>query len=96
MVKGAEIVIKYKSSERKVDMYDIGDGLTLMNIIKENQDGQIQSVDTYIGAEMDGFCCVGHVEELDQPGVIFSYSKYVKLIQANLQRYLNIYYIQKA
>ena len=87
-------MIKYKSSERKVDMYDIGDGLTLMNIIQENQDGQIQSVDTYIGAERDGFCCVGHTEGLDQPGVIFSYSKYVKLIQANLQRYLNIYYIQ--
>ena len=87
-------MIKYKSSERKVDMYDIGDGLTLMNIIKENQDGQIQSVDTYIGVEKDGFCCVGHAEGLDQPGVIFSYSKYVKLIQANLQRYLNIYYIQ--
>ena len=87
-------MIKYKSSERKVDMYDIGDGLTLMNIIQENQDGQIQSVDTYIGAEKDGFCCVGHAEGLDQQGVIFSYSKYVKLIQANLQRYLNIYYIQ--
>ena len=94
MVKGAEIVIKYKSSERKVDMYDIGDGLTLMNIIKENHDGQIQSVDTYIGAEKDRFCCVGHGEGLDQPGVVFSYSKYVKLIQVNLQRYLNIYYIQ--
>ena len=94
MIKGAKIVIKYKSSERKVDMYDIGDGLTLMNIIQENQNGQIQSVDTYIGAERDGFCCVGHTEGLDQPGVIFSYSKYVKLIQANLQRYLNIYYIQ--
>ena len=87
-------MIKYKSLERKVDMYDIGDGLTLMNIIKENQDGQIHSVDTYIGAEKDRFCCVGHTEGLDQPGVIFSYSKYVKLIQANLQRYLNIYYIQ--
>ena len=87
-------MIKYKSSERKVDMYDIGDGLTLMNIIQENQNGQIQSVDTYIGAERDGFCCVGHAEGLDQSGVIFSYSKYVKLIQANLQRYLNIYYIQ--
>ena len=24
MIKGAKIVIKYKSSERKVDMYDIG------------------------------------------------------------------------
>lgn len=96
MVKGAEIVIKYKSSERKVDMYDIGDGLTLMNIIEKNENGQMKSIDTYIGAERDGFCCVGHTEGLDQLGVIFSYSKYVKLIQANLQRYLNIYYIQKA
>jgi len=87
-------VIKYKSSERKVDMFDIGDGLILMNIIEKNQNGQMKSIDIYIGAERDGFCCVGHTEGLDQPGVIFSYSKYVKLIQANLQRYLNIYYIQ--
>ena len=89
-------MVKYKCSERKVDLYDIGDGLTLMNIIEKNENGQMKSIDTYIGAERDGFCCVGHTEGLDQPGVIFSYSKYVKLIQANLQRYLNIYYIQKA
>ena len=94
MVKGVEIVIQYKNSERKVDMYDIGDGLILMNIIEKNQNGQIMSVDTYIGKDRDRFYCVGHTEGLDQPGVIFSYSKYVKLIQANLQRYLNIYYIQ--
>ena len=94
MVKGVEIMIKYKSSERKVDMFDIGDGLTLMNIIEKNQDGQMKSINTYIGVERDGFRCVGHTEGLDQPGVIFSYSKYVKLIQANLQHYLNIYYIQ--
>ena len=94
MAKGAEIVIKYKSSERKVDMFDIGDGLTLMNIIEKNQDGQIRSIDTYIGAEREGFHCVGHTEGLDQPGVVFSYSKYVKLIQANLQHYLNVFYIK--
>ena len=89
-------MIKYKSSERKIDMYDISDGLTLMNIIEKNQNGQVKSVDTYIGAERDRFCCVGHTEGLDQPVVVFIYSKYVKLIQANLQRYLNIYYIQNA
>ena len=26
-------MIKYKTTERKVDLYDIGDGLTLMNVI---------------------------------------------------------------
>lgn len=26
-------MIKYKASQRRVDLYDIGDGLTLMNII---------------------------------------------------------------
>ena len=87
-------MFKSKSSERKVDMFDISDGLTLMNIIEKNQNGQIMSVDTYIGTDRDRFCCVGHTEGLDQPGVQFNYSKYVKLIQANLQRYLNIYYIQ--
>ena len=87
-------MIKYKSSERKVDMYDISDGLTLMNIIEKNKNGHIKSVDTYIGSEREHFYCVGHADGLDQPGVIFSYSKYVKLIQINLQRYLNIYFIQ--
>ena len=75
-------------------MFDIGDGLTLMNIIEINQDGQMKSINTYIGVERERFYCVGHTEGLDQPGVQFDYSKYVKLIQANLQRYLNIYYIQ--
>lgn len=85
---------EYKNLERQVDMYDIGDGLTLMNIIEKNQNGQIKSVDIYIGSEREHFYCVGHADGLDQPGVIFSYSKYVKLIQINLQRYLNIYFIQ--
>ena len=87
-------MIKYKDSERKIDMYDIGDGLTLMNIIEKNQNGKIMSVDIYIGTDRDRFYCVGHTEGLDQPGVQFDYSKYVKLIHANLQRYINIYYIQ--
>ena len=87
-------MIKYKSSEREVDMFDIGDGLTLMNIIDKNQNGQIKSVDTYIGSDRDCFSCVGHKEGLDEAGVQFNYEKYVKLIQANLQHYLNIYYIQ--
>lgn len=87
-------MIKYKSSEREVDMFDIGDGLILMNIIEKNQDGQIKSVDTYIGADREHFSCVGHKEGLDGPEVQFDYTKYVKLIQANLQHYLNIYYIQ--
>ena len=87
-------MFKSKSSERKVDMFDISDGLTLMNIIEKNKNGHIKSVDTYIGSERDHFYCVGHADGLDQPGVIFSYSKYVKLIQINLQRYLNIYFIQ--
>ena len=34
---------KYKSTERKVDLYDIGNGLTLMNIIWKNQDGKAVS-----------------------------------------------------
>ena len=58
MTKGAETVIIYKDSERKVDMFDIGDGLTLMNIIDKNQNRQIKSVDTYIGAKRERFYCV--------------------------------------
>ena len=87
-------MIQIKSTERKVDLYDIGEGLTLMNIIKKNQNGQISAVDTYIGTDRDGFSCVGHAEGLDEPGVQFSYDKYVKVIQRNMQYYLNVYYIK--
>ena len=85
-------MIKYKASERKVDLYDIGDGLTLMNIILKNQDGQIRSIDTYIGADRNGFSCVGHTEGLDESGVIFSYPGYVRMIEANLSYYLNAFF----
>ena len=87
-------MIKYKSTERNVDLYEIGEGLTLMNIIKKNQDGQISAVDTYIGTDREGFSCVGHAEGLDEPGVQFYYDKYMNVIQRNLQYYLNVYYIK--
>ena len=51
-------MIKYKASERRVDLYDIGDGLTLMNIILKNDEGKMQEVHSYIGQEGNGFSCV--------------------------------------
>ena len=48
-------MIKYKASERRVDLYDIGDGLTLMNIILKNDEGKMQEVHSYIGQEGNGF-----------------------------------------
>ena len=35
-------MIKYKASQRRVDLYEIGDGLTLMNIIVKNDEGKMQ------------------------------------------------------
>ena len=75
---------KYTASERKADLYDIGDGLTLMNIVTKNVSGKIKAVHTYIGYEGNGFAWVSHSEGLDQPGVIYSYSNHVKMLKANL------------
>ena len=75
---------KYPASSRKVDLYDIGDGLTLMNIVVKNDQGKIRKVDTYIGIEGEGFSQVAHADDLDQPGVIFSYSSHVKTLKANV------------
>ncbi len=83
---------KYKASERKVDVYDIGGGLTLMNAIIKNQDGKMASIDTYIGVEGNVYSCVGHTEGLDEPGVIFSYAGYVRMIEANLPYYLDAFF----
>ena len=37
-----------KLSQKRIDMYDIGDGLTLMNVINKNENGKIHQVTTYI------------------------------------------------
>lgn len=86
-------MIKYKVGERKVEFFDIGNGLTLMNIILKNPNGKITAIDTYIGADGNGFSCVGHTEGLDKPGVIFSYSRYVGMIEANLPHYLEVFFV---
>ncbi len=85
-------MLKFKTSERRIDLYDIEDGLTLMNIIIKNQDGKMMAIDTYIGIEGNGFSCVGHTEGLDQPGVIFSYAGYIRTIEANLSTYRDIFF----
>ena len=59
--------IKYTASDRKVDLYDIGDGLTLLNIVTENEAGKTKAVHTYIGYEGNGFSCVALSEGLDDP-----------------------------
>ena len=75
---------KYAASERKVDLYDIGNGMTLMNIVTKNESGKTKAVHTYIGYEGDGFACVAHSEGLYEPGVIYSYSSHVRMLKANL------------
>lgn len=85
-------MIKYKASQRRVDLYDIGDGLTLMNIILKNDAGKMQEVHSYIGQEGNVFSCVGHTEGLDEPGVIFSYTTYVRMLEANLPALLDCFY----
>lgn len=67
-----------KNTSKRVDTYDIGDGLTLMNVITKNGNGQIRQITTYIGIAGNGFVCVGRANDLDEPGVIFSYRSYVR------------------
>ena len=83
---------KYKTSERKVDLYDIGDGLTLMNIVTKNEAGKIKAVHTYIGYEGNGFACVAHSEGLDEPGVMFSDSSHVRMLNANLPNLIECFW----
>jgi len=84
-------MLKYTTSQKKTDLYDIGNGLTLMNIVTKNADGKPVQVDTYIGAEGDKFVRVGCAEELDVPGAMFNYANYVRMINANLSLYIRIY-----
>ncbi|MGN0401440.1 MAG: hypothetical protein ACI4HQ_04150 [Acetatifactor sp.] len=40
-----------KESKKRIDLYDIGDGLTLMNVIEKNDSGKMRHITTYIGIE---------------------------------------------
>ena len=40
-----------KLSQKRIDVYDIGDGLTLMNVINKNENGKMHQITTYIGIE---------------------------------------------
>lgn len=67
-----------KDTRKRVDMYDIGDGLILMNVITKNDSGRMHQITTYIGIAGNGFVCVGNANDLDAPGTIFSYQSYVR------------------
>lgn len=54
-----------KESKKRIDLYDIGDGLTLMNLIEKNDSGKMHHITTYIGIEGNGFVCVGNANDLD-------------------------------
>ena len=82
---------KYTSKVKSVDYYDIGNGLKLMNILTKNEGGKPERIDSYIGTEIEGFSHVGVVQDLSQPGTIFSYSGYVRMMEYNLDMYLRIY-----
>lgn len=80
-----------KLSQKRIDVYDIGDGLTLMNVINKNENGKMHQITTYIGIEGNGFVCVGNANDLDASGTIFSYQSYVREQQAMLPVLIDIF-----
>lgn len=71
--------------------YDIGNGLTLMNLLTKNAEGKLDRVDTYIGVDELGFSCVGTAEDLSAPGVIFTYSRYMRHMDGMLDYYIDVF-----
>lgn len=80
-----------KLSQKRTDMYDIGDGRILMNVINKNEDGKMHRITTYIGIEGNGFVCVGNANDLDVPGAVFSYQSYVREQGAKLPVLIDIF-----
>ena len=80
-----------KESKKRINMYNIGNGLTLMNVINKNNSGKMCHITTYIGIEGNGFVCVGNANDLDAPGAIFSYQSYGRMQEANLPMLIDIF-----
>lgn len=80
-----------KLSQKRIDVYDIGDGLTLMNVINKNENGKMHQITTYIGIEGNEFVCVGNANDLDAHGTIFSYQSYVRKQQVMIPVLIDIF-----
>lgn len=80
-----------KQSQKRIDTYDIGEDLVLMNVITKNEKGKMHQITTYIGIEGNGFVCVGNANGLDEPGVIFSYQSFVRTQEAHLPILMDIF-----
>jgi hypothetical protein len=63
----------------------------MMNIIIKNKEGKTKRVDSYIGIEGEGFSQVAHSANLDQLGVIYSYSSLVQQLKAALPFLIEIF-----
>lgn len=83
---------KFKPAEKKSDIYDIGDGLILLNIQTKNAEGVLDRVDTYLGMDGIGFCPVGVVENISSPGNIFSYPSFVRMQSGLVEEYKRIFW----
>ncbi len=82
-----------KSESKNVYIYDIGEGLELLNICsKDPVSGKLDRVDTFIGNHArQEFVSVGRTEGLSLPGVIFKYSSYVREQEMMIGIYKEIY-----
>ena len=83
---------KYKPTEKKSDIYDIGDGLILLNIQTKTAGGVLDRVDTYLGMDGIGFCPVGVVEKIASPGYVFSYPSFVRMQSGLVEEYKRIFW----
>lgn len=82
---------KFKPTEKKSDIYDIGDGLILLNILTKTTEGVLDRVDTYLGMDGIGFCPVGVVKNISSPGNIFSYPGVVRMQSGLVEEYKRIF-----
>ena len=82
---------RISTKERKIDLYDIGNGLELMNIRFFNENGKLVKLETYVGENEKGYVRVGSIADLDEPGVIFTYNWYVKQQAMLIGTYIQIY-----
>ena len=81
-----------KSKTKKVDIYDIGDDMELLNICVKNAEGRLDHIATFIGRHgSTEFISVGHTEGLADPGAIFSYASFVKMQKMHIELYKQIY-----
>ena len=81
---------EFAALQKKTDIFEVGNGVVLVNVLTENKDGKLEQIDTYIGAEGKKALRVKGAYGLDVTEIQFDYNRYMSGMLGYIETYMRI------